>query len=129
MWYFVNTFVWYVCVDGQESCLKLCQKVHGNRKTFPHHADNCCEIPSLWSASTPLPPPSPPSPPPLNTHTAAYRCVTSWVPLETRKFKKLLRRRKRERHKTIGYNEKNKGPVRALLIFVHFSTVLGQTTT
>ena len=32
----------------------------------------------------------------------------------TREFKKLLRRRQRERHKTIGYNEKNKGPARAL---------------
>ena len=31
-----------------------------------------------------------------------------------REFKKLLRRRQRERHKTIGYNEKNKGPARAL---------------
>ena len=31
-----------------------------------------------------------------------------------REFKNLLRRRQRERHKTIGYNEKNKGPARAL---------------
>ena len=27
-------------------------------------------------------------------------------------FKKLLRRRQRERHKTIGFNEKDKGPAR-----------------
>ena len=31
---------------------------------------------------------------------------------KNREFKKLLRRRQRERHKTIGYNE-NKGPARA----------------
>ena len=34
--------------------------------------------------------------------------------VDIREFKKLLRRRQRERHKTIGYNEKNKGPARAL---------------
>ena len=45
-----------------------------------------------------------------------------------REFKKLLRRWQRERHKTIAFNEKNKGPARALGILVHFSTVLGQTT-
>ena len=46
-----------------------------------------------------------------------------------REFKKLLRRRQRQRDKTIGYNEKNKGPARTFEIFVHFFTVLGQATT
>ena len=46
-----------------------------------------------------------------------------------RELKKLQRRRQRKRHKKKGYNEKNKGPARALWILVHFSTVLGQTTT
>ena len=48
---------------------------------------------------------------------------------QNREFKKLPRRRQRERHKTIGHNEKNKGHARALQILVHFSTLLGQTTT
>ena len=45
-----------------------------------------------------------------------------------REFKKLLWRRQLERHKTIGSNEKNKGPARALKMFVHFFAVFGQTT-
>ena len=36
------------------------------------------------------------------------------IVIATREFKKLLRPRQRERHKTIEYNEKNKGPARAL---------------
>ena len=38
-----------------------------------------------------------------------------------REFKKLLRRRQRERRKTIGFNEKSNGSVCALLSLVHFA--------
>ena len=38
----------------------------------------------------------------------------SFLLIDIREFKKLLRRRQRERHKTIGFNAKNKGPARAL---------------
>ena len=31
-------------------------------------------------------------------------------------------------HKTIGFDDKNKGPTRAFSILVHFFAVLGQTT-
>ena len=51
------------------------------------------------------------------------------TPTFNREFKKLLRRQQRERRKTKGYNEKNKGFACALWILGHFSTVLGQTTT
>ena len=50
-----------------------------------------------------------------------------WMPeVNIRDFKQLLRWRQRELPKTIGFNEKNKGPARALLILVHFFTVIGQ---
>ena len=40
-------------------------------------------------------------------------CEVAVANIFIREFKKLLRRRQRQRDKTIGSNEKNKGPARA----------------